>query len=133
MNKIGQWLKNNKEILITIAILLTLFFIVFSILFTTNKTVISDYKGQLEKNRIEKEEYQKKITQLNDSISYWENQAQIAINQDTVFIIKIKNQKTKVNEELNDIASLADSTSLELHARLSEQYIQTGFAPDSTK
>lgn len=131
MNKIGQWLKNNKEILITVAILLTLFFIVFSILFTTNKTVISDYKGQLEENRKEKLEYQKRITQLNDSISFWENQAQLAINQDTVFIIKIRNQKTKINEELNNIADMSDSTSLELHTRLSEQYIQTGFAPDS--
>lgn len=133
MNKISQWLKNNKEILITIVILFTLFFIVFSILFSANKTVISDYKKQLEENRKEKIEYQKKITQLNDSISFWENQAQIALNQDTVFIIKIKNQKIKTNEELNHISSLSDSTSLELHARLSEQYIQTGFASDSTK
>lgn len=133
MNKISQWLKNNKEILITIAILSTLFFIVFSILFSANKTVISDYKKQLEENRKEKIDYQKRITQLNDSISFWENQAQIALNQDTVFIIKIKNQKIKTNEELNHISSLSDSTSLELHARLSEQYIQTGFAPDSTK
>ena len=133
MNKIGQWLKNNKKILITAGILLALFFIVFSILFTTNKTVISDYKGQLEENRKEKLKYQKKIVQLNDSISFWENQAQLAINQDTVFIIKIRNQKTKINEELNNIADMSDSTSLELHSRLSEQYIQTGFAPDSTK
>ena len=133
MNKINQWFKNNKEILITIAILFTLFFIVFSILFTTNQTVISNYKKQLEENRKEKIEYQKRITQLNDSISFWENQSQIALNQDTVFITKIKNQKIKTNEELNHISSLSDSAAIELHARQSEQYIQTGFAPDSTK
>lgn len=132
MNKIKNWYQQYKGFIITAIVMIAIFFIGISIVILAKRQVISDYKTQLEQNNIEKEKYKTKILELNDSIAYWENLANSAILKDTIFITKITREKNKTNEELNVIAAIPHDSSLILHAKLTQEYIQTGFAPDST-
>lgn len=131
--KIKTFFQEHKETITVVIILLFLFFIGGSILFSTITQVNRNYKKELEANNKEKEAYQKRIIELTDSINYWERQANSAILKDTVYLTLINKEKTKTHEELNVIAVMPHDSSMLLHSKLTEEYIQTGFTPDSSE
>ena len=68
MKKIKQWLLDNKITIISVIVLLTIFFLVISLL---NNNYVKPIKAERNQIKLEKQELLKQIKSLNDSISFY--------------------------------------------------------------
>ena len=125
-----KWLQENKITIISIIVLLAIFFIAISII---GNTYVKPIKTERDAIKKEKQELLKQIANLEDSIKIQAKFTKERILYDTVFVNKIIKEKTKINETLSVIPTLTVDSNLRLHTKLTEEYIQTGFAPDSSK
>jgi len=125
-----KWLQENKITIISIIVLLAIFFIAISII---GNTYVKPIKTERDAIKKEKQELLKQIANLEDSIKIQAQFTKERILYDTVFVNKIIKEKTKINETLSVIPTLTVDSNLRLHTKLTEEYIQTGFAPDSSK
>ncbi len=127
--KILQLLQRNKITIISVAVLLAIFFIAISIIGNTYVRPIKEERDVIKK---EKQELLKQISLLNDSIEKQSEFTKERILYDTIFVNRIIKEKTKTNEILSSIPTLSVDSNLKLHSKLTQEYIQTGFVPDST-
>ena len=109
---------------------MAIFFIAISII---GNTYVKPIKTERDAIKKEKQELLKQIANLEDSIKIQAQFTKERILYDTVFVNKIIKEKTKINETLSVIPTLTVDSNLRLHTKLTEEYIQTGFAPDSSK
>lgn len=130
MKKIKQWLLDNKITIISVIVLLTIFFLVISLL---NNNYVKPIKAERNQIKLEKQELLKQIKSLNDSISFYSELSKEAIIYDTVIINKIIKEKQKTNVQISIIPYLGVDSNSKLFSKLINEYIQTGFAPDSSQ
>ena len=127
MKKIVEFIKQHKEIIITVVLLMALFFIVGSILNNNYSIERESYKKQLEQNNIEKQRLLKENQILRDSANYWEVIANQAILKDTIYLQNIIKEKQKTNEKIHSISTLNSDSLYQLYTKLTEEYISTKF------
>lgn len=130
MKKIKQWLLDNKITIISVIVLLTIFFLVISLL---NNNYVKPIKAERNQIKLEKQELLKQIKSLNDSISFYSGLSKEAIIYDTVIINKIIKEKQKTNVQISIIPHLGVDSNSKLFSKLINEYIQTGFTPDSSQ
>lgn len=130
MKKVKQWLLDNKITIISVIVLLTIFFLVISLL---NNNYVKPIKAERNQIKLEKQELLKQIKSLNDSISFYSGLSKEAIIYDTVIINKIIKEKQKTNVQISIIPYLGVDSNSKLFSKLINEYIQTGFAPDSSQ
>lgn len=129
MQKIINWLKANKIILILVFLIFFLFSITLLLL---NNNYVNSLKEERNQIKKEKEILLKQISSLNDSITFYEKLSKEFILKDTVIINQIVKEKQKTNVEISNIPNLSVDSNQLLFSKLINEYIQTGFVKDST-
>lgn len=130
MKKVLDWLKTNKISIISILVLIAIFFIAISFL---SNNYVKPIKKERDEIKKEKESLLKQIQSLNDSILFYEELSKKTALKDTIIINQIIKEKQKTNEILSVISSLPPDSNISLHSKLTQEYIQTGFTPDSSE